>query len=140
MSAKVKFCIVVDDNGLLQQKITFKDCDREISQIGFKDSLNMEKSLIVLNTSKLKCKRDLLGVKVPRRVINFGNCRNDKMCRSCIIDPKLNRFDCKIPKSFDKCLKRITQIKLYSTDINKLQRQPPNKNGYVLPHCVGEEL
>ena len=51
MSAKIKYCIVNDDIGLLQQKITFEGCDREISQIGFEDFLNMVKGLIVRNTS-----------------------------------------------------------------------------------------
>ena len=62
------------------------------------------------------------------------------MCRSCIIDPKLNCFDCEISRSCDGCLKRITQIKLYSTEINKFKRQPPDKNGYMLPQHVGETI
>ena len=131
---------MIDDNGLLQQKVTFKGCDREISKIGFKYFLNMEKGLIVRNTSKLNWKRDLLGVKISHKVINCENCQNDKMCRSCIIDPKLNCFDCEISRSCDKCFKRITQIKLYSPEINKLKRQPPDENGYLLPHYVGENI
>ena len=31
MRPKIKYCIVIDDNGLLWQKITFKVCDREKS-------------------------------------------------------------------------------------------------------------
>ena len=89
MSAKIKHCVTIDDNGLHQQKITFKCYDSEISQIGFKDFLNMEKSLIVRNTSKLTWKRDSLGVNVPHRILNCENCQNDKMCRSCKINPKL---------------------------------------------------
>ena len=99
LAPKIKYCIVIDDNGLLQQKVTFKGRDREISKIGFKDFLIMEKGLIVRNTSKLNWKRDLLGVKVPHRVINCENCQNNEMCRSCIIDPKLNCFDCEISRS-----------------------------------------
>ena len=53
MSAKIKFCIVIDDNGLLQQKINSKDCDREIPQIGFKAFPYMERGLINRITSKL---------------------------------------------------------------------------------------
>ena len=61
MSAKIKRSIVIADNGLPQQKITFKGCDRETSQIGFKIFLNVEKCPIVHNTSKLNWKGDLLG-------------------------------------------------------------------------------
>ena len=82
MSAKIKYCIVIDDTGLLQQKIIFKGCDRNMSQKGFKEFLNMEKGLIVRKTLKLDWKRDLLGVKVPYRVINCENCQNGKKCQS----------------------------------------------------------
>ena len=140
MSAKLKYCIVIGDNGLLQQKITFKVCDREKSQIGFKVFLNMEKAIIVRNTSKLNWKRVLLGARVPQTVIKCENCQNHKMCRSCIIDPNLNCFDCEISRSCDKCLKRITQVKVYSTEINKLRRLPPDEYGYMLPHFVGENI
>ena len=100
----------------------------------------MEKGLIVRNTSKLKWKRDLFGVRVPHRAINCETCQNDIMYRSCMIDPKLNCFDCEISKSCDKCLKRITQIKMYSTEISKLKRLTPDENGYMLPHYVGEDF
>ena len=140
MSAKIKYCIVVDDNGFLQQKNTFKVCDREISQIGFKDFLNVEKGLIIRNKLKLRWKHDSLGVKVLHKVINWENCQTGKTCRSCIIDPKLKCFDCEIPTSCDKSLKRITVIKLYPTEIIKLKRQPRDKNGYLLPHCFGENI
>ena len=55
------------------------------------------------------------------------------------MDPKLNCFDGELSRSCDKCFKRITQIKYYSTEINKLKRLPPNKNCYMLPHYTGEE-
>ena len=56
LAPKIKYCIVINDNGLLQQKISFTGCDREISQVGFKDFLNMGKGLIVRNISKLNWK------------------------------------------------------------------------------------
>ena len=80
MSGKIKYCLVIVDIGLLQQKISFKSCDREKTQIGLKGFLNREKGLIVRNTSKLNWKRGLFGVKVPHRVVNCENCHKDKMC------------------------------------------------------------
>ena len=69
----------------------------------------MEKVLIVRNISKRNWKRDLLGVKVPNRVVNGETCQDDKTCQTCVSDPKLNCFDCEVVKSCDKCLQRITQ-------------------------------
>ena len=62
------------------------------------------------------------------------------MCRYCIREPKLNCSDCELSRSCGKCLRRITQIKVYSTEINKLKRQPPKKVGYMLPHYDGENI
>ena len=62
------------------------------------------------------------------------------MCRWCKIDRKLNCFDCEISRSCDKCLRRITQKKFHSTENNKLNREPPDENGYMLPHYVGEAI
>ena len=140
MSAKFKYCLVIDDNGLLQQMIAFKVCDRETSRIGFKEFRNMEEGLIVRNTSKLNWKRDSIGVKVPHKVKNCENCQNDKLCRSSIKDPNLNCFDCEISRSCDKCLKTLTQIMLYATETNKLKWQPLDENGFMLPHYVGEDI
>ena len=107
------------------KKMVIKGCDREISEMGFKVFINTAKDSIVRNTSKLNWKRDLLGVKLPHRVIDCEKCQKDKTCPSCEIDPKLNCFDCEISRSCDKYLKRITQIKLYSTEINKLKKSDP---------------
>ena len=71
---------------------------------------------------------------------NSGNCQIEKMCRSSMIDCKLNCSGSEISRSCNKGLKRITQIKLRSTEINKLKSQPPNSNGYMITHYVGEEI
>ena len=97
----------------------------------------MENGLIVRNISNLNWKRSLLGVKIPHRVGDCENCQDDKTCQSFVSDPNLHCFDCEVEKSYDKRLIRITQIESYSTEINKLKKQIPNENGYMLPHYVG---
>ena len=59
-------------------------------------------------------------------------------CQSCIIDFKLKCFDCELVVSCRKCLKSITQNKVYSTETNKLQRLAPNENDNVAPHYYGK--
>ena len=46
----------------------------------------------------------------------------------------MNCFECEVVKACRKCLKRITQIKYYSTEINKLKRLSEKEFGYMLPH------
>ena len=74
-------------------------------------------------------------LKYPIEKINCENCLEDEKCQSCISDPKRNLFDCEVAKSCKDCYKK-TQIETYSTENNKLKRQSPKENGYMLPHYV----
>ena len=42
LAPKVKYCIVIDENGILSQKTTFKGFNQDIRNITFKDFLNLE--------------------------------------------------------------------------------------------------
>ena len=46
----------------------------------------------------------------------------------------MNCFECEVVKAYRSCLKRITQIKYFSNDINKLKRLPEIEFGCMLPH------
>ena len=130
---KFKCFNVGNEISVLSQKITFKSCDQNIARVSFKVYLDLEKCITVRNMSQLNWKRELYGVKLPHRFIGCGNCREDRKCWSGLIDPKMNCFECKLCKSSDKSLKKITQIKIYSTEINEPKRLPPVRNGYILP-------
>ena len=78
-------------------------------------------------------------MRIPHRIIDCENSQEDAKCQPCIIDFKMKSFECELCKSCEKSLKRITQIKYYSTKINKLKRLPPNEHGYMLPHYTEEE-
>ena len=43
-------------------------------------------------------------------------------------------FESEVVKTRKTCLNIISQIKCYSTEINKLKRLPENEFGYMLPH------
>ena len=50
----------------------------------------------------------------------------------------MNCFECEMVKTCKKCLRRITQIKYYSTDIIKSKILPENELGYMFPHYERE--
>ena len=108
---KVKYCIVINEMGILSEKTISKGYDQEISGVSFKDFLDLEGGQTVQNISKLKWKRELQGIKVPHRGINCENCQEDKRCQPCITDPGMNCFDCEIAKSCKDCYEKITQVK-----------------------------
>ena len=108
--------------------------------LNFKDFLDLGRGDIILGKSKLNWKRDLHGIKIPHRVFQCPRCDNDKICKRCEISPKKNCFECEVVKACKACLNKITQIKYYSTEINKLKRLPENEFGYMLPHYIREEI
>ena len=128
LAPKIENCIVVNKIGVISQTITFKGCDQDITRVGFKDFLDLQKSKTVRKMSKLNWKRESKGAKIPHRVIDCEVCRTDVKCQSCFKDPKMNSLEDELCKCCDKHLKRITQIKYHSTEINKLKRQPPNEH------------
>ena len=136
LAPKIKYCIVIDENGKLSQKTTFKGYDQKMVGLNFKVFLDLEKSDTILGISKLNWKRYLHGVRIPHRLFQCPQCDKDKICKQCEISPEMICFECENVKACRSCLKRITQIKNYSTEINKLKRLPENEFGYMLPHCT----
>ena len=130
---KVIYCVVINKMGFVSEKNTFKGLDQEISGVRLKDFLDLERGQTAHNKSKLKWKRQLQHIKVPHRGNNFENCLEDEKRQSCVTDPKMNCFDSEIAKSSKDGYEKITHIKTYSTEINKVKKQPPNENGYMLP-------
>ena len=138
LATKVKYCIVIDENGILSQKTTFKGFNQNINNITFKDFLDLEQGKTLKNTSKLKWKRELAGIKIPHRKIGCNNCDESKKCVGCVIKPEMNCFNCEISKSCQYCLSKITRIAEYSVEINKLKRKPENEFGLMLPYYKTE--
>ena len=78
LAPKVKYCFVIDENGVLSQKTTFKGFNQNINIITFKDLLDLREGKTLENRSKLNWKRELAGIKIPRRILNCENCDESK--------------------------------------------------------------
>ena len=119
LAPKNKYCIVMDETGILSQKTTFKGYDQNMVGLIFKVFLDLERGDTILGELKLNLKRGLHGVKIPHRVFQCPQCDNDRICKQCEISPKMNCFECEVVKVCKTCLNKITQIKYYSTEITK---------------------
>ena len=51
-----------------------------------------------------------------------------------------NGSDCKINSLCDNCDKLVNQRKEFSASLNELKREPPNKNGYMLPKYIATRM
>ena len=138
LAPKVKYCIVIDENGILSQKVTFKGLNQDIRNITFRGFLNLEQGKTLKSISKLKWKRELAGIKIPHRKVGCENCDASKKCVGCEIKPEMNCFISEISKSCQDCSSKITRLEEYSVEINKLKRQPENEFGHMLPYYETE--
>ena len=134
LASKIEYCIVIDENGILSQKTTFKGYDQNVVGLNFKDFLDLERGETILGESKLSWKRDLRGIKIPHRVFQCPQCDNDRICKQFGISPRMNCFECEVFKACNSCLNRRTQYKYYSTEINKFKKLAENEFGFMLPH------
>ena len=125
LAPKIKFSIAIDENGILSQKTTFRGYEKNMVGLNFKDFLDLERGDTFFGKSKPNG-RDLHGDKILHRVLQCPQCDNDRICKQCEISPKINRFECEVVKTFQTCLKKLTQSNYYSSGINKLKRLPEN--------------
>ena len=138
LSPKIKYCIIIDESGVLSQKTTLKAFNQNINNIKFKDLLDLEAGETLKNRSKLRWKRELAGIKIPHRKMDCENFDESKKYDFCVIKPEMNCFHCEIVKNCQDCLNKITRIAEYSVEINKLNRKPQNEFGHMLPYYVLE--
>ena len=72
--------------------------------------------------------------KFDTEFFNVLNVIKIKWTINVKVNTKKKSFECEIVRSCKNCVKKITQIKYYSTKSNKLRRLPENEFGYMLPH------
>ena len=111
LAPKNKYCIVMNENGILSQKTTFKVYEQNMVGLNFKDFLDLERGDTILGESKLNWRKNLHGVRIPHRVFQCPQCDNDRTCKQCEISLKMNCFECEVVRACKTCLNKITQIK-----------------------------
>ena len=138
LAPKIKYCLVIDDFGIILAKRTFKGYSEEHKMIKLNEYISLSEGKTVSGRFSIDWTKTFEGVKIPHRKQNCSECDNRKICSDCVIKPKMNCFNCEMEKSCKSCLYLISQKKSYSTDINMLKRKPPNQYHQMLPHYVGK--
>ena len=138
LAPKIKYCLVIDDFGIISAKRTFKGYSEEHRMIKLEEYISLSEGKTVSGRFSIDWTKTFEGIKIPHRKHNCLDCNNKKLCNDCIKKPKKNCFNCEMEKSCKICLDLISQKKTYSTDINTLKRKPPNEYHQMLPHYVGK--
>ena len=114
-SLKVKYCLTIDNYGVIQEHKTFK---------GFNDSKRLLDQSQYFKMIKGKKVSALLpkgwkesfdsGIIVPTKMRICSECNDKKMC--------------------GKCNNRINENREIKAILNELKRHPPNEFDYMLPY------
>ena len=134
---KLEYCLVIDDFGVVSAKRTFKGYSEEHRMIKLDDCISLSEGKSVSGRFSIDWTKTFEGIKLPHRKQSCSECDNAKICNDRIIKPKMNCFYCEINKACKACLDLISQKKTYSTDINMLERKPPNQYHQMLPYYEG---
>ena len=126
LAPKIKFCLVIDDFGIISVKRTFKGYSEEHRLKKLDEHISLSEGKTVSGRFSIDWTKTFEGIKTPHRKQNCSDCDNRKICSDCVIKPKMNCFNCEMEKSCKSCLDLNSQKKTYSTDINILKRKPPN--------------
>ena len=138
LAPKIKYCLVIDDFGIISAKRTFKGYSEEHRMLKLEEYISLSEGKTVSGRFSIDWTKTFEGIKIPHRKQDCSDCDNEKFCSDCIIKPKKNCFNCEMERSCKSCLDLISQKKTYSTDINMLKRKPPNEYHQMLPYYEGK--
>ena len=137
LAPKIKYCLVIDDFGIITDKRTFKGYSEEHRLIKLDEYISLSEGKTVSAIFSIDWTKTFEGVKIPHRKQDCLDCKNKKLCIDCIIKPKMNCFNCEMERACKSCLDLVSQKKSYSTNINLLKRKPANEKNQMLPLYEG---
>ena len=138
LAPKIKYCLVIDDYGIISAKRTFKGYSEDHRMMKLEEYISLSEGKTVSGRFSIDWTKTFERIKIPHRKQNCSECGNTKICSDCVIKPKMNCFNCGMERSCKICLDLISQKKTYSTDINMLKRKPPNDYHQMLPCYKGK--
>ena len=134
LAPKIKYCLVIDDFGVVSAKRNFKGFSEEQRMMKLDECISLSEGKTVSGRFLIDWTKTFEGVKVPHKKQDCLDCDNGKNCSDRVIKLKMNCSKCEMEKACKSCVGFISQKKTYSTDINMVKRKPANKNHQMLPH------
>ena len=98
LAPKIKYCLVVDDFGIISAKRTFKGYSEEHRMIKLEEYISLSEGKTVSGRFSIDWTKTFEGIKIPHRKQDCSDCDNTKFCNDCVIKPKKNCFNCEMEK------------------------------------------
>ena len=134
LAPKIKDCLVIDDFGVISAKRFFKGYSEEHRMIKLDEYITLSEGKTVSGRFSIDWTKTFEGIKIPHRKQGRRDCDNGKFCSDCVINPRMNCFNCEMERACNSCLDLISPKKTFSTDINMLQRKPAKEYHQMLPY------
>ena len=99
LAPKIKYCLVIDDFGVISAKRTFKGFSEEHRLIKLEEYITLSEGKTVSGRLSIDWTKTFEGIKIPDRKQDCLDCDNGKICSDCIIKPKLNCFNCEMERA-----------------------------------------
>ena len=117
LAPKIKYCLTIDDYGIIQEHKTFKgfnDSKRLIDRSQYFKMIEGKKLSAIL--PKIWRKSFDSGIIIPTKMRFCKECNDKKLC--------------------NKCNNQINENEEIETNLNELKRHPPNEFGHMLPYYI----
>ena len=134
LAPKIKYCLVINDFGVISAKRTSKGYSEEHRVIKLDEYISISEGKTVSGRFSIDWTKTFEGIKIPHRKQGCLECDNTNFCSDSVMKPKMNCFNCEMERSCETCLDLIYQKKTCSTDINMLKRKPANEYHQMLTH------
>ena len=137
-ASKIKYCLVINDFGVISTKQTFKGYSEQHRMIKLDEYITLSEGKVVLGRFSIDWTKTFEEIKIPQRKQDFLGCDNGKICSCCVEKPKMDCLNYEWERACKSCLDLISEKKTYSTDIKNLNRKPRNEYHQMFPHHEGK--
>ena len=80
LAPKIKYCLVIDDFGVISAIRTFKGYSEEHREIKLDDFLSLAEGKTVSGRLSIDWTKTFEGIKIPHRKQDCSDCDNGKFC------------------------------------------------------------
>ena len=117
LAPKIKYCLIINKNGVISDKKTFKGFTNVSDNLDRKEYFKMADGDKLVAKVPLSWKKSFSqGVVIPQIMRNCTGCQKDILC--------------------DDCDKLVNQNKEFPANLNELKREKPNDLGHMLPKYI----
>ena len=133
IAQKIKYCLVIEDFGVVLAKRTFKGCSEEHRLMKLNEYISLSEGKAVSGRFSIDRTKIFEGIKKTHRKQGCLDSDNGKISIHCVIKPKMNCFNCEVERACKSCLDLVNHNKTSSIDIRILKRKPANEYHQMFP-------